>query len=286
VIVALTHPERVLYPKDGITKADLADYYAAVVEPLLRALADRPLALEHWPDGIDEPSWFQQDMTKNAAPWMTLVETPARTRRGGVRHLIADRPEVLRWLAQQSVLSIHMWSSRKGSLEMPDWVVFDLDPAEGRGIEQTIEPALVLRGLFERLSLPSLCKTSGQRGLHVLVPLLPGHGHEEATGFAWEIGTAVAHALPEVTLERQRGKRRGRLYLDCLQNGNGKTLVAPYSPRARDGAPVSAPLAWSEVTPKLDPGRLTLRTMLRRLDKVGDLFEPALERGGRLPRLG
>ncbi len=285
VTVTLTHPDRLLYPRDRITKQDVADYHAAVAEPLLRALADRPLALEHWNDGIDEPSWFQQNIGKEAAPWMRLAETPTRGGRRRVRHLIVDRPEALRWLAQHSVLTIHMWSSRVPALESPDWVVFDLDPAEGHGVEQAVEAALVLRGLFERLSLPSVPKTSGKRGLHVFVPLAPGHTHEQAVAFASYVSSAVAQALPEVTVERALGKRRGRLYLDAFQNGCGKTVVAPYSLRARDGAPVSAPLAWSEVTRKLDPARFTLRTMPRRLDKVGDLFAAALRDGVRLPAL-
>jgi bifunctional non-homologous end joining protein LigD len=283
-VVVLTHPNRVLYPRDQLTKRDVADYFAAVSAPMLRALAGRPLGLEHFSDGIDRPSWFQQGLRK-AEPWMTIVETTHQTESRPVRHLVADRPEALTWLAQHAALTVHMWSSRAGSLEAPDWVVFDLDPAEGRGIEQAVEVALVLRRLFETLGLPSLPKTSGQRGLHVLVPLAPGHTHDEALAFARGIGTAVVRALPEVTVERVRAKRRGRLYLDCLQNGYGKTLVAPYSLRARDGAPVSAPLHWAEVTRRLDPARYTLRTMPRRLDRVGDLFAPALEEGGRVPRL-
>jgi bifunctional non-homologous end joining protein LigD len=283
--VTLTHPERLLYPRDRITKQDVADYDAAVAAPLLRALADRPVALEHWNDGIDRPSWFQQNIGKEAAPWMRLAETPTRTSRRRVRHLIVDRLEALRWLAQHSVLTIHMWSSRVPTLESPDWVIFDLDPAAGQGIEQTIEPALVLRRLFERLGLPSVPKTSGKRGLHVLVPLAPGHTHEQAVDFAAAITRAVARELPGATVERSVAKRRGRLYLDAYQNGYGKTIVAPYSLRALDGAPVSAPLAWSEVTRKLDPGRFTLRTMPRRLEKLGDLFAAALQGGIQLPSL-
>ncbi|MGH7263813.1 MAG: non-homologous end-joining DNA ligase, partial [Candidatus Rokuibacteriota bacterium] len=283
VTVALTHPERVLYPRDRLTKQDLADYYAAVAGPVLAALADRPLALEHWNDGIDAPSWFQQNIGREAAPWMRLVETPTRTRRRQVRHLVADRPETLRWLAQHSVLTLHMWSSRAGSLEHADWVVFDLDPAEGRGIEQAVEAALVLRGLFEKLGLPSVPKTSGKRGLHVFVPLAPGQTHEEAAAFAAHVSAAVARALPGATVQRALAQRRGRLYLDAGQNSYGKTVVAPYSPRAVGGAPVSAPLRWSEVTRQLDPRRYTLRTMPRRLETVGDLFAPALRDGVRLP---
>ena len=124
--------------------------------------------------------------------------------------------------------------------------------------------------------MPSLVKTTGKRGLHVLVPLLPGHTHEDAVEFALKIGGAVTTVVKEATLERSIAKRKGRLYLDCLQNGYGKTIVAPYSPRGIDGAPVSAPLKWREVTTALDPVAFTIATMPKRLDKVGDLFAPAL----------
>jgi bifunctional non-homologous end joining protein LigD len=280
--VKLTTPRRVYYPRDGITKEDVAAYFDAVSGPLLHALADRPLALGHWPKGIDRPAWFQQNIGREGPAWMTYADTPTRKDGRIVRHLVADRPEALRWLAQHSVLTIHMWSSRRESLEQPDWVVFDLDPAEGQGIPQAVLAAVALRRLFEQLDVPSVPKTSGKRGLHLLVPLAPGHTHEEAADFACRVVAAVAKVLPGVTIERSLARRRGRLYLDCHQNGYGKTIVAPYSLRAVDGAPVSTPLRWDEVTPRLDPS-FTLRTIPGRLAKLGDLFASALEGGVRLP---
>jgi bifunctional non-homologous end joining protein LigD len=216
---------------------------------------------------------------------MRIVSTPTSTARGSAEHLVADSPTALRWLAQRATLTLHMWSSRAQSLDQPDWVIFDLDPAEGRGIEQAIPIANALHKLFEQLSLPSVAKTTGKRGLHVLVPLLPGHTHDDAVEFALKIGGAVTSVVEEATLERAIAKRKGRLYLDCLQNGYGKTIVAPYSPRAADGAPVSAPLKWSEVTEGLDPRAFTVETMPKRLDKLGDLFAPARSGGARIPRL-
>jgi len=283
--VVLSSPGRLLFPRDKITKQDVADYLLAVSDAMISALDDRPLALEHWNDGIDKPSWYQQNIGREAPPWMTLIETPTRTSNRKVKHLVADRPESLLWLAHHSVLTVHMWSSRGASLESPDWMIFDLDPAKGKGIEQAIDAALVLRKLFEQLGLPSVPKTSGKRGIHVLVPLLPGHTHEDGVNFACRISEVVASKVPYATVERSLAQRRGRLYFDCLQNGYGKTIVAPYSLRALDGAPVSAPLLWSEVTRKLDPGKFNLRTMPERLAKVGDLFRPAIEGGVRLPRL-
>ena len=283
--VILTHPERVLYPKDKLTKQDLADYYEAVAEPMIRALRDRPLALEHWNQGIAAPSWFHQHLGKEAPPWVTTIAAPTRTSGRTVKHLVVDSPASLRWLAQMSVLTVHMWASHAGSLNEPDWIVFDLDPAKGKGIEQAIEAAIVMRGLLEHLELPSFPKTSGKRGIHIFVPLAPGYSHEEANAFACSIAAALTREVPWMTVERALDQRRGRLYLDCMQNAYGKTVVAPYSPRAIDGAPVSAPLKWEEVTRKLDPLKFNLRTMPNRLAKVGDLFAKVLETRVKLPEL-
>jgi bifunctional non-homologous end joining protein LigD len=284
--VTLTNPDRVLYPRDGITKQDVADYYAAVSEPMIRALRDRPLALEHWNEGIDKPSWFHQDVGRGAQPWLTTIETPTRTTvHKSVKHLVVDRPETLRWLAQMSVLTIHMWASRGAALDEPDWLVFDLDPAKGKGIDQAIDAAIIVRRLLDNLRLPSMPKTSGKRGIHVFIPLAGGYTHEEANEFACSISAAVASKVPEFTMERSLTKRRGRLYLDCMQNAYGKTVVAPYSLRAIDGAPVSAPLKWEEVTKKLDPKKYNLRTMPDRLAKVGDLFARIFDERVKLPEL-
>ncbi|HUP49246.1 MAG TPA: DNA ligase D [Thermoanaerobaculia bacterium] len=284
--VTLTNPDRLLYPRDNITKADVAAYYDAVAGPMLRALRDRPLTLEHWNQGIDKPSWFHQNIGREGPGWLTLIATPARSgKRGTVRHLVADSRDALSWLAQMSVLTIHMWHSRGESLEEPDWMLFDLDPAKGKGIEQAVEAALVMRKLLEELALPSVPKTSGKRGIHLFVPLVPGHSYEQMHAFACRLAETVASKVPGITVERSLAKRRGRLYLDCEQNAYGKTVVAPYSLRAMDGAPVSAPLKWSEISKRLDPGKFNLRTMPKRLDKVGDLFADVFRKRAKLPKL-
>ncbi|MDP9190582.1 MAG: DNA ligase D [Acidobacteriota bacterium] len=284
--VKFTNLDRVLYPRDRFTKADIVAYYEAVAEPMLHALDDRPLTLEHWNHGIDKPSWFHQNLGKEAPGWLSAIDTPTRTTKSGtVRHMLADSVDSLRWLAQMSVLTTHMWSSRAHELEQPDWILFDLDPAKGKGIEQAIEAAIVMRRLLETLELPSVPKTSGKRGIHVFVPLAPGSTHEQVADFACSISEAVAAKVPFLTVERSLSKRRGRLYLDCMQNGYGKTVVAPYSPRAIDGAPVSAPLQWSEITKKLDPKKFNIRTMPDRLAKIGDLFAAVFENQAKLPKL-
>ena len=283
--VNLTHPERVLYPRDKFTKEDVAAYYDAMAKPMIRALAGRPLSLEHWNQGIDRPSWFHQHLGKEAPSWLTTIATPTRVAsRKTVSHLVVDSPEALRWLAQMSVLTIHMWNSHEPKLEEPDWIVFDLDPAKDKGIEQAIEAAIVVRKLLDNLKLPSVPKTSGKRGIHVFVPLAKGYSHEDANAFACHIAGAIAASVPAFTVDRALNQRRGRLYLDCMQNAYGKTIVAPYSLRAIDGAPVSAPLKWGEVTKKLDPKKYNLRTMPERLAKVGDLFEAVFKDRVKLPK--
>jgi bifunctional non-homologous end joining protein LigD len=199
--------------------------------------------------------------------------------------MLADSVDSLRWLGQMSVLTTHMWSSRTPRLEEPDWLLFDLDPAKGKGIEQAVEAAIVMRNLLENLQLPSVPKTSGKRGIHVFVPLARGYSHEQAADFACAVAAAISSKVPFLTVERAIAQRRGRLYLDCMQNGYGKTVVAPYSPRAIDGAPVSAPLQWSEITKKLDPLKFNIRTMPDRLAKVGDLFAKVFENRVKLPKL-
>ena len=284
--VTLSNPDRLLDPRDKITKEQVADYYDAVAEPMIRTLRNRPLTLEHWNQGIDKPSWFHQNIGREAPDWITTVETPTRvSSRKTVRHLVVNDRETLRWLAQMSVLTVHMWASRAASLDEPDWMVFDLDPAKGKGIEQAIEAAGVIRALLENLELPGVPKTSGKRGIHVFVPLAAGYSHEEVTEFACSIGAAVARQVPWITMERAIAQRRGRLYLDCLQNGYGKTIVAPYSLRAIDGAPVSAPLRWEEINKKLDPRKFNLRTMPERLAKVDDLFADVFKKRAKLPVL-
>jgi bifunctional non-homologous end joining protein LigD len=281
VEVKLTSAERVVYPKSGITKGDVFAYYRDVAGVLVPALAGRPLSLKQWPKGIAGEGFYRQNVP-TLPPWATSVEV--KTERRPVRHPIVDRPETLLWLANQSAFELHMWHSRVPHLSEPDWVAFDLDPGSGP-FEDLITLARALHGLLENLGLESVPKTSGKRGLHVLVPIARGHTYEDTLGFAVAITDALAQALPEIaTTERTISKRGGRLYLDAFQNGQGKTIIAPYSLRGVEGAPVSTPLRWAEVTPSLDPTRFNLRTLRARLDEVGDLFAPALNGRQRLPR--
>jgi len=282
--IELTHPDRVVYPAAGYTKADVFQYMGLVAPLLVDSLEGRPLSLQQWPQGILAPGFFRQDV--DVAPeWVTRVAVDHEDGARVAHHPIIDKPETVLWLANQSALALHMWSSRVPRLDRPTWIVFDLDPGGGTWAH-LIDLALMLRGFLNELGLESFPKTSGKRGLHLIVPIRPGPSHELATRFAVEITTALAHVRPDVsTVERMKAKRGGRLYLDALQNGYGKTIIAPYSLRDTPQATVSAPLDWSEVTVALDPKVFTLKTMPSRVDEVGDLFAGVRTCDQALPKL-
>lgn len=281
----LTSADRVLFPKTGYTKADVYKYYADVAEVMLPALEGRPLAFQIYPEGIRKEGIFRQSLERmGAKDWVTKL--PVKTDTGRVvEHVIVDKRETLLWLANRSALTLHMWSSRLPSLSMPNWVLFDLDPGEKTTWAELIKVATTLRGMLEHLGLESVPKTSGKRGIHVFVPMAEGHTHQDALDFAAAVTETLEKGLGDIaTTERMKNKRHGRLYLDAFQNGEGKTVVAPYTIRSTDVASVSAPLKWSEVTEKLDPTSFTIKTIRKRIDKFGDLFAPALHGHQRLPR--
>lgn len=272
----VTNETKVMYPRDGFTKADVIAYYTDIANVVLPLLRERPVVLQRWPDGIDEFTWYQHRIPPKAPDYLkgAWIE-------GNHRIVLANRDGLL-WMVNQAALTLHGWASRVGRLDEADWVTIDLDPGEATRWEDVVEVAVAVRKLFELLELPSVPKTSGQRGLHVLVPIAPGHTLAQVKDFAALAARMLARLLPDkVTLETDTEKRKGRLYLDHLQGFVGKSLVLAYSLRAVDRAPVSAPLAWDEVTPSLDPKALSLRTMRARLDAKGDLAAPLTAPTGR-----
>jgi DNA ligase D-like protein (predicted polymerase) len=267
----VTNQDKVLYPRDGFTKTDVVRFYDAIAPAILPYMKDRPIVCQRWPDGIDDFTWYQHRMPPRAPDYLRAVWIE------GNRRIVIENKDALLWMVNQAALTFHGWASRVKSLQQPDWVVLDLDPGEKTTWEKMIEVALAIRKLLEMLELPSVAKTSGQKGLHVLVPIGPGHTAALAHDFARRASILIARLFPnDIALDPTTEKREGRLYLDHLQSFVGKSLVLPYSLRAANGGPVSAPIEWSEVTPKLDPKAYNLRTMRARLDAKGDLTAPLL----------
>lgn len=266
----VTNADKVLYPRDGFTKTDVVAYYAAIAPALLAHMRDRPIVAQRWPDGIDDFTWYQHRVPPRAPDYLEPVMIE------GNRRIVIGGSDALLWMVNQAALTLHGWSTRVGSLEAPDWVVLDLDPGESTKWKDVIDVALAVRRLLELLEVSSVVKTSGKKGLHILVPVAPGQTMALAQTFAQNVALLVSRLMPKVvTLENEIDKRSGRLFFDHL-NFKGKSLVLPYSLRDADKAPVSAPIEWSEVTERLDPRAFTLATMRARLDAKGDLFAPAL----------
>jgi bifunctional non-homologous end joining protein LigD len=281
----LANPDKVLFPRDGIRKRDIWDYCTAIAPFMLPHLAGRPLTLQRYPDGIDGQEWYQQNAPEKTPGFVRLVDVGPR--HDNKKRIVCDDIDTLHWLANLAALTLHQWCSHvppvatgraaiDHALARPDYVVLDLDPGDGPW-SHLVEVARAVRTLLDALNLESFLKTSGKRGVHIVVPIAPGPTHAQATGFAEKIARAVAKVLPKIsTVERMKDKRTGKLYIDYGQNGEGRTIVSPYTIRARDGAVVSMPIAWDELDESLDPTHFTVRTALARVEKHGDLFAGAL----------
>jgi bifunctional non-homologous end joining protein LigD len=288
----LANPDKVLFPRDGLRKRDIWDYYTAIAPLMLPHVAGRPLTMQRYPDGIDGEEWYQQNVPLKPPPFVRLVDTGPR--HDGKQRIVCDDVETLQWLANLAALTLHQWCSHvppsattraaiDHAMAQPDYVVLDLDPGDGPW-SHLVEVGHAVRTLLDALSLRSFAKTSGKRGVHVFVPIAPGPTHEQATGFAEKIARAVAKVLPAIsTVERMKDKRGGKLYIDYGQNGEGRTVVCPYTIRARDGAVVSTPIEWDELTDDLDPTRFTVRTLPARVAERGDLFAESLTVRQKLP---
>jgi bifunctional non-homologous end joining protein LigD len=274
----LTNLDKVFWPADGTTKGDLIAYYRAVAPWLLPYLADRPLVLTRYPDGIDGKSFFQKDAPSWAPEWIRTETLWSDTGGREIHYFVCDDVDQLVYVANMGAIPLHVWSSRVATLARPDWCILDIDP-KGAPFAGALAIAREIRALTEEIELPSFAKTSGSEGLHVLIPLGGLATYEQSRRLAELIGHVIVARLPDVTtLARLPRAREGKIYLDTLQNGHGKLLVAPFSVRPLAGAPVSMPLRWSEVNARLDPKRFTLRNAVARLEKLGaDPLRPVLD---------
>jgi bifunctional non-homologous end joining protein LigD len=274
--VDLSHTDKVLFPGgEEITKGDLIEYYAQVADWMLPYLRDRPVAMARYPDGITGPRIFQKNVPDYFPGWITRAEVKKQD--GILHHVICDKPATLVYLANQACIELHVFLSRLGLLELPDQLVFDLDPPDADHFGDARLAALQLRDLLaDELGLTAFVKTTGGKGLHVHVSLRAEDSFDAARGFARQVGGLLAARNPDlVTIEQRKDKRGHRLYLDVMRNAYAQTAVAPYVVRARPGATVAVPLDWDEVAdPGLVPGQFTLRTVRRRLASLGQAGDP------------
>ena len=279
----ITHPEKALFPDDGITKGDLAAYYEAMAPLILPHLRDRPLTMERYPAGIAEKGFWQKDVSKGFPSWLQRVEVP---KKDGVVHypVITDERSLL-WITNQNTVTQHVWTSRVPDLHRPDLCVFDLDPSEDDAAAVRAA-AIGLRDLLEKLTLPSWVKTTGSKGFHIVVPIDGKTDIDVVARFANAVGTLFVSLAPDrLTQEFSKADRRGRIYVDTGRNGYGATFAAAYTVRAKRGAPVSAPCTWEEIErAQVHPRTFTLRSMPNRIAKVGDVWADMRRRGRSLKR--
>jgi bifunctional non-homologous end joining protein LigD len=274
----ITHPEKILFPGEGITKGELASYYEAIAPVMLPHLRRRPITMERYHRGIGSPGFFQKDVSKGFPDWLERVEVPKHG--GTVHHPIANDTRSLLWLANQNSITIHVWPSRTPNLYNPDICVFDLDPSKQDELEPLRAAALNLRDLLEDLGLPSWIKTSGSKGFHIAVPLDGKSDFGTVARFAHVVGRVLVKRDPEnLTQEFSKVDRGGRILVDTGRNGYSATYAATYTVRAKAGAPVSAPCTWEELKGgEVGPRTFTLRTMSQRIADVGDLWADMLKK--------
>jgi len=274
----ITHPDKVLFPDDGITKGELAAYYESIAPLMLPHIRGRPVTMERYPSGIDKKGFWQKSVTKSFPDWLQRVDVPKKD--GVVHHALVADVRSLLWVTNQNTITQHVWVSRVPKLSYPDVCVFDLDPARDDQPDVLRAAALALRDLLSELGLPSWVKTSGSKGFHIVASLDGKSRTGEVARFAGAVGQLLVARDPEhLTQEFSKADRAGRILVDTGRNGYSATFAAAYAVRARPGAPVSAPCTWGEIeSGEVGPRTFTLRTMGDRVKKVGDLWHEMLKR--------
>ncbi|MEW5784438.1 MAG: non-homologous end-joining DNA ligase [Bacillota bacterium] len=282
--VRLTNLDRVLWPDAGFTKQDLIRYFIEAAPCLLPHLINRPLVVQRFPGGIEGEAFYQKNIPEGAPEWLQS-HTVEHQEGKLTRYIVAANVETLVWLGNQACLELHPWLSSVGTLDQPDFAVFDLDPMEKSTFDQVRLTALTVREALNRRKMACFPKLSGATGLQIYVPLKPIYPYRRVRDFVEAVCVQVNRALPEFTsLERKVDQREGKIYLDYLQNVRGKTLAAPYSPRPLPGAPVSIPVDWDEIAAgTISPGDYTIKSAVRRIQARGDLFAAVLTQKQELP---
>jgi bifunctional non-homologous end joining protein LigD len=275
----ISHPEKILFPDDGITKGELAAYYEAIAPLMLPHIDSRPVTMERYPSGLGQQGFLQKNVSKGFPDWLRRVEVPKKG--GTVNYPLVSDTRSLLWMANQNCITPHVWNSREPNLYAPDLCVFDLDPAGEDEPDILRAAALLVRDVLGELELTSWVKTSGSKGFHIVVPLDGTANSEVVADFADAVGRMLVERDPtHLTLEFNKVDRGGRIYVDTGRNGFSATFAAVYAVRAKQGAPISAPCTWQEVEEgSVGPRSFALRTMAERVDKAGDLWGDVHKRG-------
>ena len=276
--LSLTHLNKVFWPKEKYTKGDLISYYEQMADIMLPYLKDRPENMNRHPNGWKSKNFYQKNITHDVPSFVKLAAVYSESNEQTLHYLVCNNKETLLYMANLGCIEINPWSSRTKALDKPDVMIIDLDPDDSNTFDQVVEAAQATKKVLDLAGLSSFVKTSGKTGMHIVVPLGARYTYEQVRDCAHIIATLVHRRLPHFTsVERLPKKRRGKLYLDFLQNGRGQTICAPYSVRPVAGAAVSTPLEWKEVKKGLSPAAFTIRTIPKRLKQKGDLWQRMLK---------
>jgi bifunctional non-homologous end joining protein LigD len=262
--VEFTNLDKTLFPKLKITKAQIIEYYIKIAPKMLGFLADRPLVLTRFPDGIDQKGFYGKDAPQGTPSWVKTVTIYSETAKRDVNYILCNDLDTLIWLANLAAIEIHMPFSKASSREKPDMIFFDIDPEPPATYKEATAVALLLKEKLDNLALKSYVKTSGKKGLHVLVPIAQEHTFQETRTFVHKIGRQLAKEQNLVVSEFTETKTPGKVFVDYLQNSHSRTMAAPYSLRAVPDATVSAPLEWSEIKKGIKPTELNIFTVVKR----------------------
>jgi bifunctional non-homologous end joining protein LigD len=272
--IEISHPERVLFGDAGLTKLDLARYYARIAPVMVRHTRDRPLAMQSFPAGIERDGYFIKDRPRHFPDWVPTAKVPRREG-GTITQVLGNNAATFAYLAGQNVITPHVWTSRADRLEQPDRIVFDLDPPPERGFSEVRAAARTLGGLLRELGMNPFAMTTGSRGLHVDVAVRRSAGYGDVHAFARAVADRLVKESPNALTSEIRRQRRGnRIFVDVGRNAYGQHAVAPYAVRPRPGAPVATPLHWEELDDRrLTPDRWTLRSQPDRTEEIGDPWQ-------------
>ncbi|MCM4161635.1 DNA ligase D [Antarcticibacterium flavum] len=278
--VPFNNLEKIYWPESGYTKYDLIDYYLNISEVILPYLIDRPQNLHRHPNGINQPGFYQKDNEGILPDWIETIKIHSKSSEKDIEYMLCQKEATLLYMANLGCIEINPWSSRIQNLENPDFTVIDIDPSEKNTFEEVIVVAQAAKEVLDMAGVDGYCKTSGSSGIHIYLPLGAEYSYDEGRDFTKLLCYFINEMLPEITsMERNVKKRGGKIYLDFLQNRRGQTLAAPYCARPKPGATVSAPLKWEEVKSGLQLADFTIKTMPKRIEKVGDLFTGVLGKG-------
>ena len=279
--ITVTHPDKIYFPKEKVTKGDVVNYYISIADYILPYLKGRPESLLRNPNGITAKGFFQKDAANDTPPYVHCKQVFSESTQKEVNYIVCDNIETLVYLNNLGCIEINPWHSTTKALDKPDYLMIDIDPSDKNTFEQVIEVALMVKKICDRAGADCYCKTSGASGMHVFVPTAKKYTFDQVKDFAYLVCMMVNEELKSfTTLERNLSKRNSKhIYLDYLQNRRGQTIASVYSLRPKPGATVSTPLLWEEVKPGLSPKKFTIYNTLERLQQMGDVFKGVLGKG-------